>query len=235
MKQVVLIGCFLAVGFVGFSQVWRDSLKEARKYFLNKEYSKSYAKYQLAQKYAPSEIDLSLEIAQAAYKAGKFQQAENLFSTRKSKTEVSTEKGKLNRLIGNAQMKQKQYQKAIQSYKRALRVNPTDDAARYNLAQALRQLQTEKKQEKNAPQKSAPQPPHSNQKQNSSNTVPPSNPTRSNQKKQEGTARQEKSDLSPEKTERLLDELMKKEIATKKKFEGMRAATGNNSKSRKDW
>lgn len=235
MRQFVLIGSFLAIGFVGFSQAWRDSLKEARKHFLNKEYNKSYLKYQLAQKYAPSDIDFSMEIAQAAYKAGKFQQAEHLFSNRKMKAEAFAEKGNLNRLIGNSQMKQKLYQKAIQSYKKALRVNPKDEAARYNLAQALRQLNKEKKQEQNTPQNNAPQQPNSNQKQNPSNSTPPSNSAQSNQKNQSRTMMQDKSDMSPEKAERLLDELMKKEIATKKKFEGMRTASGSNSKSRKDW
>lgn len=234
MKQFALIVCLLSIGFDGFSQTWRDSLKEARKHFMDQSYGKAYAAYQQTQKLAPKEIDLSLETAQAAYKAGNFQDAEKLFASSQWKKGNSSEKGKLNRCIGNTQMKQKQYEKAIQSYKKALRINSNDEAARYNLAQALRQLkkQQDKQQQQSTPpqksqdQKNKPQPNNSNQQPNNSNQHQPA------RKENEG---QRDSEISDEKAERLLDELMKKEIETKKKFEGSRASSNGSSKSRKDW
>lgn len=231
MKQFALIVCLLAIGFDGFSQAWRDSLKEARMHFMDKAYGKAYALYQQTQKMAPKGIDLSLEIAQAAYKAGNFQDAEKLFASSKWRKGNSNEKAKLNRCIGNAQMKQKHFDKAIQSYKKALRINSKDEAARYNLAQALRELKKEnqKKQSPSSPQnsdeKNKPTPNKSHSKSNSSANQPSH---KENQEQQEGA-------ISPEKANHLLDELMKKEIETKKKFEGMRSTSSVGSKSRKDW
>lgn len=46
---------------------------------------------------------------------------------------------------GNAFMKQKQYKKAIEAYKNALRNNPEDDETRYNLALAKKLLEEQKK------------------------------------------------------------------------------------------
>lgn len=227
MKQFTLIVCLLAIGFDGFSQTWRDSLKEARKHFMDKSYAKAFAVYQQTQKLAPKKIDLSLEAAQAAYKAGNFQDAEKLFASSKWNKGSASEKGKLNRCIGNTQMKQKHYEKAIQSYKKALRINSNDEAARYNLAQALRQLK--KQQEKQQQQSTPPQ------KSEDKNKNPQPNHSNQHQPARKENENQRDSEISNEKAERLLDELMKKEIETKKKFEGSRASSNAGSKSRKDW
>ncbi|HET8809761.1 MAG TPA: tetratricopeptide repeat protein [Flavobacteriaceae bacterium] len=53
---------------------------------------------------------------------------------------------------GNAFMKQKNYQAAVEAYKNALRNDPTDDQTRYNLALAKKLLEKEQKQkQKNSP------------------------------------------------------------------------------------
>lgn len=46
---------------------------------------------------------------------------------------------------GNAFMKEKKYQEAIEAYKNSLRNNPSDDETRYNLALAKKMLEEEKK------------------------------------------------------------------------------------------
>lgn len=51
--------------------------------------------------------------------------------------------------IGNAHYQDKQYQKAIDSYKNSLRVNPKDDETRYNLALAQEQLKNQQQNEDN--------------------------------------------------------------------------------------
>lgn len=48
---------------------------------------------------------------------------------------------------GNAFMKQKNYQAAVEAYKNALRNDPTDDETRYNLALAKKMLEKEQKQQ----------------------------------------------------------------------------------------
>lgn len=50
--------------------------------------------------------------------------------------------------LGNAYMQKKQFDKAIQSYSDALKYNPDDDDARYNLTYALRNLKQQQQQQK---------------------------------------------------------------------------------------
>lgn len=62
----------------------------------------------------------------------------------KQAAEVATDKGAKHKAfhnLGNTFMKQKMYQEAVDSYKNALRNNPTDDETRYNLALAKEMLE----------------------------------------------------------------------------------------------
>ncbi|VAW15215.1 Aerotolerance protein BatC [hydrothermal vent metagenome] len=51
--------------------------------------------------------------------------------------------------MGNVFMKRKEYEKAVEAYKEALRNNPTDEETRYNLALAKELLKKEQDQQKN--------------------------------------------------------------------------------------
>ena len=147
---------FLLLAFITFganAQEWRDSLSVARKAYQNKEYSKAFRYYQSAQKKAPKSVNLSDEMAQSAYKARDFKSAESIYRQSASEKKSPNDRSKSYHNLGNSQMKNKDYQGAIDSYKQALRNNPSDNQTRYNLSEAIRRLKDEqKKQEDNKDQ-----------------------------------------------------------------------------------
>lgn len=51
--------------------------------------------------------------------------------------------------LGNCRLQQQNYEAAVQSYKKALKVNPKDEDTRYNYAYALKKLKEQEKQNKN--------------------------------------------------------------------------------------
>jgi len=51
--------------------------------------------------------------------------------------------------MGNVFMKRKEYEKAVEAYKEALRNNPTDEETRYNLALAKEMLKKQQDEQKN--------------------------------------------------------------------------------------
>ena len=75
MKILFFISLF-CVSSTAWSQPWQDALKKARESYLVKSYDKAVTEYQTAQKLAPKEIDLSVELAQSLYKAEKYEEAE---------------------------------------------------------------------------------------------------------------------------------------------------------------
>ncbi len=257
MKTVIYILLLLIFSPELVGQEWRDTLMEARKSYTQHNYDKSFRLYRSAKKLAPKEIDLSDEVAQSAYKAGKYEQAEKIYGQSSSMKGSPNQRGSIHRQVGNAQMKQQKYTEAIESYKESLRNNPEDEYARYNLAEAIRKLKKQQQQQdqsnknkkdpkdqdnpqdgKNQPeqkdgQKKNDQPEQKKSGQEGEQNQPQRQPSEQSSE-QKNSSRQKKTKLSDKKTERMLDDLMKMEMETKKKFEGVKS-TGTVKKSGKDW
>jgi Ca-activated chloride channel family protein len=245
MKIGTYIFFLLAFSQPIFGQEWRDTLREARQAYINHDYEKSYNQYRSAQKLAPKQIDLSDEIGHSAYKAGKYQDAEKIFAKSSSNKGNPAQKGNVHRQIGDAKMQQRKYEEAAESYKESLRNNPQDSKSRYNLTQALKKVKEQKQQQKEQQQKEQQQ--NQNQKNqvkdNSSQKSNPNQPNRnqaqpqskspSNSEKKQGENNSVK--LSDKKTERMLDELVKKEMETKKKFDGVKGSGTGVKRTGKDW
>lgn len=230
MRNYIFAYCILFSALNLYSQNWKDSLYSARKFYQKGQYQDAVKKYRVTQKLAPKEIDLSDEIGQALYKADEYDQAEKLYNMSSSKKGSAIQKAKTYHNLGNAKMKQKKYEEAVEAYKEALRNNPDDEETRYNLSQAMHKQQSQQKnQAKNQEQKSQANP---NQQQNPNQPKQPQN-----QKKEEdssGNEQENKSQLSDKKTERMLDDLVKREIETKKKLNGNKSKNTKNN-SGKDW
>ncbi len=234
MKIVTYIFFLFAFSQPVFGQEWRDVLREARQACVNHEYEKSYKQYLSAQKLAPKQIDLSDEMGHAAYKAGKFKESEKIFSNSSSNKGNAAQKGNVQRQIGDSKMQQRKYEEAAESYKESLRNNPQDSKSRYNLTQALKkakeqqqQKQSQQNQAKNNSKKNGkPNQPNKNQSQ-------PQSKSPSNSEKKQGESKL--VNLSDKKTERTLDELVKKEMETKKKFDGVKGSGTGVKRTGKDW
>jgi tetratricopeptide (TPR) repeat protein len=228
-----------------FGQEWRDTLREARQAFINHDYEKSYNQYRSAQKLAPKQIDLSDEIGHSAYKAGKYQDAEKIFAKSSSNKGNPAQKGNVHRQIGDAKMQQRKYEEAAESYKESLRNNPQDSKSRYNLTQALKKAKEQKQQQ----QKEQQQDQNQNQCQNNQSNGKPNQKSNPNQPNKNQSQPQSKSSSNPEKqqaesktaklsdkkTERMLDELVKKEMETKKKFDGVKGSGTGVKRTGRDW
>lgn len=242
MRQFAVL-FFVFIAFGSYSQEWRDSLKVARDAYKKQEYPKALKYYQSAQKNAPSDVDLSDEMGQSAYKAREFEKAEKIYQQSAASKKDATSKAKSYHNMGNSRMQSKDYNGAIDAYKEALRNNPKDEQTRYNLSEAIRRLKDEQKKnpdQKENDQKNQNQDKNQNKNNNQTssggqqkqNNQSPS-PTKSNgTKDKSGNGNQSKL---PNKTvERMLDNLMKAEAATKRKING-NGSGGSTTTSGKDW
>jgi Ca-activated chloride channel family protein len=218
MKIILHILCVLMLTPIAFSQEWRDSLLKAREAYTNQDYEKALDLYRGVLRKIPNNIDLSDEIAQTAYKAKYYDAAEKVYSQRANEHVSDAKKASSFHNLGNTQMKQENYAGAIQSYKEALRYNPTNTETRYNLSEAIRRMKREE-QKKNQ---------NNDKPQNKQPNTPPKKPSDKNEDQQN------KSQLPDKMVDRMLDQLMKQEAETKKKTTGSKQGKGTN-KSGKDW
>lgn len=220
MKQLLIIA-FCFVTSLSWSQDWRDALDQARTLYKEKNYDKAYSAYLIALKGAPKNISLDAEVAQAAYKAKDYQSAVMLYQNLQANN--TSEKVILTRNLGNCYFHLKNYDAAIEAYKEVLRNDPNDNDTRYNLALAMKRQRKKPKQE---PKSKPENKPVSNSKDKLK---------KSNKDKADSTiVTIGKNTISTDKTDRMLDDLMKKEMNTKKNLNKANAAS-NEMNNGKDW
>lgn len=212
------------------AQAWKDSLVDARKYYNQKQFGKAFEKYNNLLKIAPKDIDLSEEIAQAAYKAEQYKAAEEVY---KNKLNQKNQKPKSSSYhnMGNAQMKQEDYQGAIDSYKNALRINPSDEETRYNLSEAIRKLKKQQNQQK---QENKDKNQDQDKDKNKNKKEDPKDGEKDKQESEKEDNGSESPSISDNSVDKILDNLSKQEAKTKQKNQEKKKGKGTTSTG-KDW
>jgi len=92
------------------------------------------------------------------------EEAEQAFE-RAADTEDSRLKSDAYQALGNALYRRERYEEAVDKYRRALRANPQNDSARYNLEMALRHRQKDQQQQQQQGQQQGQQQPQQGQQQ----------------------------------------------------------------------
>lgn len=249
MKGLILIGVFLLTSGTLLAQSWKDSLRQGNEHYKNQNYQQAYESFKEAQKLAPEDVDLSQDIGNAAYRINDYKTAEKAFLSATDTYEDDLQKGAQWHNVGNAQMKEKNYKSAVESYKNALRKNPADEKTRYNLAEAKRRVKQQESQQKkkNQSQESQQNKDDQESQQGDSQQDSGEGDEADNQKEddpQQGQPSQQnggspvegEGKLSDRKTDRMLDDLLKQEMDTKRKVQGKQSGGKNNAvKSGKRW
>ncbi len=153
----VMIGlCF----FMGVSAQEQDPIskklqKEANKLtyegnerIAENDFVSAEAKYRESISMNPKALSSKFNLGNAYYNQQALDEAVLTYvkSSKAAATELERHQSLHN--LGNTMMLKKDYAKAVEAYKDALRNNPTDDETRYNLALAKKLLENQKEQEK---------------------------------------------------------------------------------------
>ena len=224
----IIFFTFLSFIFVNsvLAQAWVDSLEVARKAYKSGDYNKAVRYYQAAQKQAPKDVDLSDEIAQSTYRSRDFKNAQKAYEQSANDKKAPEERARVNHNLGNARMKQKDYDGAISAYKESVRNNPNDPETKYNLSEAIRQKKQQEQQKKEDQKDN--QNPNQNNNQNNSNN--------SNQKSLDQRNNDSDNKKMPNKqADKMLDDLTRKEAETKKRLAKNSTDKKSGSNSGKDW
>lgn len=244
MKLLLYIMVVLFSASIVSAQPWRDSLKLGKQHYKEGNYERAYQTLLEAQKMAPNGVNLSKDIGNAAYRKGDYKMAEKAFQSAASNEKSKEAQSKQWHNVGNSQMKEKDYQAAIDSYKNALIINPEDDKTRYNLAEAKRRV---KQEEQNKQQQN-----QDNKQNKDSQKDNKTNPSKDNKQKEGQNKDQQKNQqagqgdnesktepkgkLSDRKSDRMLEDLLKDEMQTKRKVRGAESnGHQEHSKSGKRW
>ncbi len=136
---------------------------------LLKSFPHSVAAYEKALEQNPDLFEAQYNLASAMIETQRYDAAEKILSTLALDT-LRTEKERRDILynLGNAQFAQQKYDKALESYRDVMRMNPDDEDAKYNYAYTkLMQQQQQQQQDQNQNQDQQQQ--EQNQDQNQDN------------------------------------------------------------------
>lgn len=207
MNKMVLI-ILMGVHAMGFGQAWVDSVETARKHYQSKQFGKAQKTYERLDQNKKKGISIQNELAQTHYRNQDYAKANRYYEKSLADTKTRASKAKIWHNIGNSKIKIKDFKGAISAFKKALRLDPQNEETRYNLSEALR-----RKSKKNNPSK---------------NKKPDNKP-----KDQNDDPSDRSKNIPNKKVDKILDELAKQELKTKRKLGRNKRKSSSNPKQ--DW
>ena len=160
MKKYILISIIILSVTFSFSQQERKFIREGNKNYEKKAYNNSEIEYEKAMLSDSLSFPANFNLADAYYKQKKYESAEKQFISAADLAEDKDELSNTLYNLGNSQLKQseeilnegnhqdalKKISQSIESYKNALRNNPDNKEAKYNLffaKELLKQIQNQ--------------------------------------------------------------------------------------------
>lgn len=236
----------------------RQKLRAGNDDYENEKYTEAEVNYRRSLDADPSSSLAVYNIGNALFRQGKYdeaaQQYENLTGRERPTDEKTTASANWYNL-GNSLYMQEKYAESIEAYKNALRRNPDDHEARYNLRMAQLKLQQQQQQQDNQQQQQQQNQNQNNQnqnknqnnqqdrdkdkenQQNSSQQQP--NQNQQNQDRQEerqaDNGQPQPGALSPENAQQILDALQQDEKATQEKVQKALLEQRQKRKTDKEW
>lgn len=248
LRTLLLVAALTAaVGATAQHLPERGEVRRGNRQFHRGNYDRSIEHYEEALRTAPHNFEATYNLGNALYKAERYDKAEQTLRTASADSlRTAAERAEAFYNLGNAQFAQKRYQEALESYKQSLRLNPTDQEAKYNYAYTkhlLDQQQQDQNQDQNQDQQQQQQSggegqggdQQQNQQQNQDQNQN-ENPQQQPGQQQPDEGEQQESDdegpqgegtsqpvgITPEEQERLLDAIQAQEDRTQEKLKERR-------------
>ena len=138
-----------ALALMGFTNPFADNVRKGNEAYEKGELDQALGYYTQAQKDAPDSPELSYNIGNVRYRQKNFEEAVAQYRQAMIAPDKQLrQKAAYN--IGNAHFLLEKYADAQKAYKEALRLDPADQDAKYNLELATRMLEQQQQQEKDS-------------------------------------------------------------------------------------
>ena len=115
-------------------------LPKGNESFSEKKYAEAEADYRVSQSKTPKYAVSSYNLGNAIYRQNVISEAKYPYLKAIESAQTRPQKHKAFHNLGNVFMKEKKYTEAVESYKNALRNDPSDEKTRYNFALAKKML-----------------------------------------------------------------------------------------------
>jgi len=145
---IIFILTFLMSGETAFGQQEKVRIRSGNEAYSGKDYERALRSYDEALTISPRNTTALHNKADALYRMGKYDEASEIFEQLAKSESNSGRKSEAFHNLGNSLLKTEKYKESIDAYRNALRLNPSDEQTRYNLAYALSKLKKQEEQNK---------------------------------------------------------------------------------------
>jgi len=248
MKRLLILLFMISSGLL-FGQEERKYIRDGYKAYMNNDFENAEIDFRKAEDANDKSYIARYNTSTALYQQKKLEESGERFGELLQETEDPGEQAKLLHNMGNVLMDGQQYDKAADLYKKSLKLNPSDEDTRYNLAYALQKLQEQQQQQQqNQDQKNnqqnqdqenkEQQQEKQDQEQKDQEQQQQQNQEQQQQQNQEQQQQQQqeaqKQEMNKEEAERLLNAILQKEKEVKEEVDKKKAAAAK-IKTDKDW
>ncbi|MBO5539348.1 MAG: tetratricopeptide repeat protein [Muribaculaceae bacterium] len=231
----------------------RNHIRAGNNLFNKKRYAEAEVEYRKALQVAPQSAIAQFNLATALLKQGggsagqddknnPVKQAADMLTQLAKNAPTKSLRSKANYDLGNLAYAGQDYAQAVQLYKQALRENPSDDQARYNLRMAqlkLKQQQQNQNKDKNQNQdkkdqekKDQDKKDQDQQKQDQQKQDQQQDQKDQNQPKQDQPKQQQQGGMSQQNAEQVLKTMQNQENATQQRINAARAQQERRERAR---
>jgi tetratricopeptide (TPR) repeat protein len=145
MKYIYLLLLSVSYSLISQDNSIDNDLYKGNEKVKSEDYLGAEIDYRIALSKSPKTSKALFNLGNTQYQANAYDEAAQQFFRTQKFSNKKSEKHVALHNMGNVYMKKKEYAKAVESYKSALRNNPSDDETRYNYALAKSLLKDENK------------------------------------------------------------------------------------------
>ena len=223
-NRYVCVALMLLMSVSAFAQkAERDYIRKGNRAFKDSVFVDAEVDYRKALDANPNSTIARFNLGNTLLWQNKAQEAMNEFA---DAARIEKDKGRKAQIFHNMGVifhTTKEYEKAIEMYKEALRNNPSDDETRYNLALAQKMLKDQQQNQQNQDQNQQDQQQEQQQDQQQ----------QQQDQQQQQQPEQKQDEMSKENAEQLLNSVMQDEQNTQDKVKKQQVIQG--SRLEKDW
>ncbi|NOR34482.1 MAG: tetratricopeptide repeat protein [Bacteroidales bacterium] len=227
---LMLMGIISAYG-----QNERKVIRDGVRAYENEEFGEAEVQFRKAENINQESYEAEFNTGAALYGQEKYEETVKQYQSLLDHTDDAGKTARIWHNIGNSLLEAQQYAPSIEAYKNSLRLNPSDEDTRYNLAYAKQKLNEQQQQnqdqeqDKDQEQQDQEQDKDKDQEQNI------------DQDQDQGDDQQDRQDQQPvpqeiskEDAERMLKAIQQQEKDVKEKVDKKKAAAAK-VKTEKDW
>jgi tetratricopeptide (TPR) repeat protein len=241
--RIILLGMLLAASTIADAQSVRSLINGGNDLYKDQKFTDAEVSYRKALEKEQALVQGHFNLGNALAKQGKNDEAAKEFEQAIKSSELKETKADGFYNIGNTRMAAQQYGDAIKSYIDALKINPNDEEAKYNLSYALSKLrqqqqqqqqqkQNDKNKQDNKDNKQQQQQQKNQDQQNKQDKQQNKQQNKDEQQQQKQQQQQQEKRMSKSDAERILEVLKNSEKDVQKK---LHVRPAERAKTDKDW